>query len=116
MVDYYLLRYSQPLSESQSRIRTAFTNACRHVNLADVTPQAVRHNLISRQGMQGAGDRTLQASVRWKEPEMSRRSMSLGEPHVTVAVEMLAEDSPAIFTTPAGEARSGVAAKLNSAK
>lgn len=66
--------------------------------------------------MQGAGDITLQALGRWKEPRMIRRYVHLSQVRLREAVEMLAENSPAIFTTPAGEAPNGVAAKLNSAK
>jgi hypothetical protein len=47
---------------------------------------------------------------------MIRRNVHLSEAHLREAVEMLAENSPAVFTTPAGEAQSGVSAKLNSAK
>jgi integrase len=103
-------------SRTFKSIRTAFTNACKHANLPDVAPHALRNTLASRLGMQGAGDRTLQALGRWKEPKMIRRYLHLSEAHLKEAVEMLAEDSPVIFTTPAGEAQSGVAAKLNSAK
>jgi hypothetical protein len=47
---------------------------------------------------------------------MIRRYVHLSQVRLREAVEMLAENSPAIFTTPAGEAPNGVAAKLNSAK
>jgi len=66
--------------------------------------------------MRGAGDRTFQALGRWKEPKMIRRYILLSEEHLREAVEMLAEKSPAIFTTPAEGAQEGVAAKLNSTK
>jgi site-specific recombinase XerD len=81
-----------------------------------VTLHTLRHTFASRLGMQGAGDRTLQALGWWKEPKMIRRYVHLSEAHLREAVEMLAENSPAIFTTPAEAARSGVAAKLNSAR
>lgn len=97
-------------------IRTAFTNACKHANLPDVTPHTLRHTFASRLGIRGAGDRTLQALGRWNEPKMIRRYMHLSEAHLREAVEMLAENSPAICTTPAEAARSGVAAKLYSAR
>ncbi|MBP1599655.1 MAG: integrase [Acidobacteria bacterium] len=96
-------------------IRTAFENACRHAKLADVTPHTLRHTFASRLGMQGAGDRTLQALGRWKEPKMIRRYVHLSQEHLRDAVEKLAENPPADFAAPAREAKQGVAAKLNSA-
>ncbi len=63
----------------------------------------------------GAGDRTLQASERSKEPKMIRRYAYLSEEPLKEGVEMLAEDSPANYTTPDGEAPNGVAAQCNSA-
>jgi hypothetical protein len=44
--------------------------------------------------MQGAGDRTLQALGRWKEPKMIRRYVHLSQEHLREAVEKLAENSP----------------------
>ena len=44
------------------------------------------------------------------------RSVHLSQEHLREAVEMLAEDSPTIFTTLAHEAQVGVGAKLRSAK
>jgi site-specific recombinase XerD len=95
--------------------RTAFENACRHAKLADVAPHTLRHTLASRLGMQGAGDRALQALGRWKEPKMIRRYVHLSQEHLREAVEKLAENSPENFTTPARGAEQAVAAKLNSA-
>jgi hypothetical protein len=66
--------------------------------------------------MQGAGDGTLQALGRWEEAKMIWRSVHLSQEHLKEAVEKLAEDSPTVFTTPAHEARVGVAAKLSSTK
>ncbi len=97
-------------------IRTIFTTACKRANLTGVTPHTLRHTFASRLGMRGAGDRTLQALGRWKEPKMIRRYVHLSEEHLREAVEMLAENSPANFTTPAREAEQAVAAKLSSAK
>jgi integrase len=96
-------------------IRTPFENACRHAKLADVTPHTLRHTFASRLGMQGAGDRTLQALGRWKEPKMIRRYVHLSQQHLREAVEKLAENSPTNFTTPAREAEQAVAAMLSSA-
>jgi len=96
-------------------VRTAFTNACKRANLTGVTPHTLRHTFASRLGMRGAGDRTLQALGRWREPKMIRRYVHLSEEHLREAVEMLAENSPTRFTTPAGEAPKGVAAKCSSA-
>ena len=92
------------LGQPYKAIRTAFENACRHAKLADVTPHTLRHTFASRLGMQGAGDRTLQALGRWKEPKMIRRYVHLSQEHLREAVEKLAENSPTIFTTPAREA------------
>ena len=107
----FVNRYGQPYRS----IRTAFENACRHAKLADVTPHTLRHTFASRLGMQGAGDRTLQALGRWKEPKMIRRYVHLSQEHLREAVEKLAENSPTVFTTPAGGAQNGVASKLSSA-
>jgi len=65
--------------------------------------------------MLGAGDRTLQALGRWKEPQMIRRYVHLSEEHLRETVEMLADDPPASFTTPAREPPNDVAAKCSSA-
>jgi integrase/recombinase XerD len=81
-------------------IRTAFENACCHATLADVTPHTLRQTFASQLWMQGAGDRTLQAFGRWKEPKMIRRYVHLSQEHPREAVEKLAEDSLANFTTP----------------
>jgi len=96
-------------------IRTAFTNACKHANPADVTPHILRYTFANRLGTRGAGNKTFQALRCWKEPKMSRRHVHLSGEHLREAVEMFAKRIPTIFTTPAGEAPSGVAAKLNSA-
>lgn len=90
--------------EPHRSIRTAFTNACKRANLTGVTPHILRHTFTSRPGMRGAGDRTLQALGRWKELKMTRRYVDLGEEHLRETVEMLADDPPAGFTTPAGKA------------
>jgi len=41
----------------------------------------------SRSGMQGAGDRTLQALGRWEEPKMIRGYVHLSQEHLREAVE-----------------------------
>jgi hypothetical protein len=45
---------------------------------------------------------------------MVRRYAHFNKAHLREAADMLAENSPAIFTAPAGEARIGVASKLKS--
>jgi len=113
MSEWVFVNRSGPPRKS---IRTAFENACRRATLADVTPHTLRHTFASRSGMQGAGDRTLQALERWKEPQMIRRYVHLSQERLREAVEKLAENSPTNFTTPAREAEQAVAAKLSSAK
>ena len=106
----------EPIRPSLQVDPNCFENACRHAKLADVTPHTLRHAFANRLRMQGAGDRTLQALGRWKEPKMIRRYVHLSQEHLREAVEKLAEDSPTIFTTPVREAELAAAAKLSSAK
>jgi hypothetical protein len=55
--------------------------------------------------MSGTGDRALQALGRWKEPKMIRRYSHLGEQHLRVAVEKIANNFPAIFTAVVDKAK-----------
>jgi len=76
--DYlFLNRQGKPFKS----IRTAFTTACRHANLRDVTPHTLRHTFASKLGMSGANDRALQALGRWKEPKMIQRYTHLSQAH-----------------------------------
>jgi integrase len=63
-------------------VRTAFTNACQHANLTDVTPHTLRHTFASRLGMAGINNLTLQKLGRWKEPRMILHYAHLSQEHL----------------------------------
>ncbi len=92
-------------------IRTAFTNAFKRAKLTDAKKHALLSRFASRTGMCAEGDGTLEAFGWWKEPKMIRQYMNRSEERLREAVEMLAENSPANFTTPAWEVPTSVAAK-----
>ena len=92
----FVSRSGQPFKS----IRTAFENACKSANLADVTPHTLRHTFACRLGMSGTGDRALQVLGRWKEPKMIRRYVHLSEEYLREAVERIADNSTSVFTTP----------------
>jgi len=85
-------------------IRTAFTTACHHANLAAVSPHILRHTFASRLAMAGVDIRTLQELGGWKEIKMVERYAHLSTQHKTEAISKIArpisEDSPTVFTTP----------------
>jgi integrase len=79
--------------------KTAFTTACRHAKLRDVTPHTLRHTFASRRGMSGANDRTLQALGRWNDPKMIQRYTHLSKEHLAEAVERIGSHSTTLFIT-----------------
>jgi integrase len=85
-------------------IRTAFTTACQHANLAAVSPHILRHTFASRLAMAGVDIRTLQELGGWKEIKMVERYAHLSTQHKAEAIGKMAhptsEDSPTVFTTP----------------
>jgi integrase len=91
-------------------IRTAFLTACRRAGLAGVTPHVLRHTFASRLAMTGAHPRTIQELGGWSELAMVERYAHLSASHKAEAVERIAtsENSPTLFTTPAGARIIGV--------
>jgi len=89
------LRY-EPLKS----FRTSFETACRRAKLsADVTPHVLRHTFASRLVMRGADLRTVQELGGWKSLTMVQRYSHLSAAHKQQAIELLADNSPAGFTT-----------------
>jgi integrase len=84
-------------------VRTAFTTACRHANLHDLTPHTLRHTFASRLAMAGVGLRTIQELGGRKEIRMVERYAHLSDQHKAEAIERIANsfliDSPTLFTT-----------------
>lgn len=105
----FLTHKGEPLKS----IRTAFETACRHVKLTDVTPHVLRHTFASRLVMAGVDLRTVMELGGWKNLSMVQRYSHLSQAHKLEAVELLAKNSPSIFTTPAQEAESAEAATAN---
>ena len=87
--------------EPYKSFRTAFETACRHAKLSGVTPHVLRHTFASRLVMRGADLRTVQELGGWKSLAMVQRYAHLSQEHKRQAIELLAENSPTIFTTPA---------------
>jgi integrase len=81
--------------------RTAFETACRNAKLSDVTPHVLRHTFASRLVMRGADLRTVQELGGWKSLAMVERYAHLSQEHKRKAIELLAENSPSLITTPA---------------
>ena len=90
-------------------LRTAFTTACHHANLAAVSPHILRHTFASRLAMAGVDIRTLQELGGWKEIKMVERYAHLSTQHKTEAISKMAhptsEDSSTVFTTPKSSLR-----------
>jgi integrase len=98
--------------EQYKSFRTAFETACRHAKLSGVTPHVLRHTFASRLVMRGAHLRTLQELGGWKSLNMVQRYAHLSREHNQRAVELLANNSTTIFTTPAQEAASAESSNL----
>jgi site-specific recombinase XerD len=84
--------------EAFRSVRTAFTTACRHANLHDVTPHTLRHTFASRLAMAGVGLRTIQELGGWKEIKMVERYSHLSDQHKAEAVELISQNSTTLFT------------------
>jgi len=80
--------------------KTAFDTACRHAKLFDVTPHCLRHTWASRLDMSGASTKTLMELGGWKTPEMVAKYSHTTKVHRQRAVEMLANNSTTLSTTP----------------
>jgi integrase len=80
-------------------IRTAFDTACRHAKLTGVTPHGLRHTLASRLMMAGGNLRTVMELGGWKNLAMVRQYSHLRQKCQMEAVELLARNSPSVFTT-----------------
>ena len=80
-------------------IRTAFTTACRHAKLPDVTPHTLRHTFASRLAMAGVGLRTIQELGGWKDIKMVERYAHLSDLHKAEAIEKIRGNTPENFTT-----------------
>lgn len=89
------------LSEQQEfrSIRTAFTTACRHAKLLDVSPHTLRHTFASRLAMAGVGLRTIQELGGWKDIKMVERYAHLSDTHKAEAIEKITASSSENFTT-----------------
>jgi len=92
----FVNRSGQPIGS----VRTAFTTACRRANLSRVSPHVLRHTFATRLREQGVSDGMIQALGRWKEPKMVRRYAHVNNELMKKALEQIAENSPAIITTP----------------
>ncbi|MBN2242814.1 MAG: site-specific integrase [Acidobacteria bacterium] len=90
--------------EQYKSFRTAFENACKRANLSDVTPHVLRHTFASRLVMAGVDLRTVQELGGWKSLNMVQRYAHLSREHKQNAVELLANNSTSLFTTPASGA------------
>ena len=86
--------------EPLKSFKTAFSTACKHAKLsADVTPHVLRHTFASRLVMRGADLRTVQELGGWKSLTMVQRYAHLSQEHKRQAIELLAKNSPTLFTT-----------------
>jgi integrase len=90
------------LEKAAELFMTWADTACKHAKLADVTPHVLRHTFASRLAMAGVDTRTSQELGAWASLEMVERYTHLSPTHKAEAVERIAENSPALFTTPAG--------------
>jgi site-specific recombinase XerD len=82
-------------------LKTAFTTALEHVNLAeDITPHVLRHTWASRLVMKGVDLRTLQELGGWKSLNMVQRYTHPSPEHKRQATELLVERVPTNFPTP----------------
>jgi integrase len=84
--------------------KTAFKTACRNAKLSGVTPHVLRHTFASRLVMRGADLRTVQELGGWKSLAMVQRYAHLSNQHKQQAIELLANNSPSLITTPAEKA------------
>jgi integrase len=105
----FLTHKGEPLKS----IRTAFDTACEHANLSGVTPHVLRHTFASRLVMRGADLRTVMELGGWKNLSMVQRYSHLSQAHKLEAVELLAKNSPPLFTPAAQEAESSEAVTYN---
>jgi site-specific recombinase XerD len=87
-------------------------NIRKRAGLTGISPHVCRHTFASRLAMAGVDLRTIQELGRWASLSMVQRYANLSKIHKAEAIEKLAETSPAIFTTPAGEKQCGVQMKI----
>ena len=81
--------------------RTAFETACRNAKLSGVMPHVLRHTFASMLVMRGAGLRAVQELGGWKGLNTVQRYAHLRQERIRQAIELLAENSPLLITTPA---------------
>jgi site-specific recombinase XerD len=105
------LKKEGPYKQYRS-FRTVFETACRRANLSDVTPHVLRHTFASRLVMRGADLRTVQELGGWKILNMVQRYAHLSREHNQQAVELLANNSPSVFTTPTEKPTSAESSNL----
>jgi integrase len=77
----------------------------RHAKLSGVTPHTLRHMFAGRLVMRGVDLRTVQELGGWISLNMIQRYAHLSQQHMRQAIEILTENAPTDFTTPAMDAR-----------
>jgi integrase len=84
--------------ERYKSFRTAFETACTRANLSDVSPHVLRHTFATRPV---TDLRAVPELGGWKKLAMVQRYAHLSQKHTRASGELLANNSPSIFTTPA---------------
>jgi integrase len=79
--------------------RTAFETACRNAKLTGVTPHILRNTFAGRLVMQSVDMQMVQDLGGWKSLNMVQRYAHLSREPKQDAVELLANNTPLVFTT-----------------
>ena len=107
---YLFYGYSQGRL-SYSGARLIFRRNLSKVGLADkgYTLHCLRHTFASRLVMRGVDLRTVQELGGWKSLNMVQRYAHLSQEHKRQAIELLAENSPQVFPSPAKQSEEQIA-------